>query len=254
MSEDMLKNKIDKILDRSGINNSQFIKFDQINMRFALLGEISDTKVLIKIVEKNNLHQVKRLEKEILVSDLLLGAVDGEYQKILRNISSIGSGHDEEFFWIIRKYMTAEQLTTNIDGNQSYTRISAEFLNSKDQILTSVSSIISDFSKVSQDGLVDTQLFKPRFETELENYNLALLEKSIGFELTDAVNFYKQNRQNEKKVLIMGDLVPSNILVADSGIMIIDYEWASFDTRMSDISFLWLFLFRYPDWQKNGLI
>jgi thiamine kinase-like enzyme len=52
----------------------------------------------------------------------------------------------------------------------------------------------------------------------------------------------------------MGDFVPSNIIVTqDKKIVFTDFEYFCIDNSSLDLAYLWLYLWRYPDWQNELL-
>jgi hypothetical protein len=82
------------------------------------------------------------------------------------------------------------------------------------------------------------------------------MSEILSVDLTIARNFLvdiSEKMFNVENLAIQAvDLTPTNIFVLqDSEVLFSDFEWLGLENYMLDIAFLWLLLWRYPDWQKK---
>jgi len=84
---------------------------------------------------------------------------------------------------------------------------------------------------------------------------LVLPDESYGKLVQAARDYYQSHKHKlsdaKSAMVCMGDLNPANILVCDQEVYLTDFEWFGVDNDMYDIAFYWLFLWKYPDWQKS---
>lgn len=249
--------KLNQLIKKIDIKVLSVLKQDSLLKDFVFYGIYKGEEVLCKIIGKEYQLKYQNLKREALIGNIISSS-----RFKIPTTGIIEISEDSDFAWLIRKYILGESLSgsesTN-DGLFGYDIILDSFLRSRDQILSKIFKGISEISRVRlRDN--DKTFFKPRFDRNLEEYFPSNIEKGFGIKLDKQLGFYdsfKQNFFSEKYIGgCMGDLVPANVIVSlkEEDVYLTDLEWFSEDHYMVDIVFLWLFLWRYKDWQEKWLM
>ncbi|MFA5157579.1 MAG: hypothetical protein WC451_00085 [Patescibacteria group bacterium] len=230
-------------------------------------GVIAGKDVLVKIYPKNNKEKIHAVGKEVLVDEIISKHNRSNPKAFIDTIRVISSGEDKNVRWIVRQFRNGSPLTptSNYKKNDilanKYCVIDKKFLNLKSKILSQIFDNLETFRLVDKKNFMSRQIleyFTSRFQTNIENYNIKTLEKKLGFSLDVQVSNYNKIKSKylDKKnyCASVSDLNLANILIDENcKVIFFDFEQFCLDNYMFDPAFFWLFLWRYPDWQKEIL-
>lgn len=252
MNEETYQNLLRKI----GVIEVRPIKKDFSDNHFAIVCKMGTENVLLKNISKSYQKKLDSFRKEIKVEEILASS---SFSSSFKRVQVLKDGEDEENYWVIRQYIDGDSLA-RYDNSKNitlfgYDKIEDEYLANKTEIIKKVAENILNFQKIDAKNV---QNWPNRYEKDLNNYDIKGMESWLGFSLEKALGFYHNNSTNyfsEKNLKAsIGDLLPANLIIdTNSEIFFSDMEWFSRDNYMVDISFFWLFLWRYPDLQKEFL-
>jgi len=243
--------QFDKILTKIEIAPREIYRKDTRLGQFIFRGFWRDREVVVKILSKSYHAKLPSFTKEILVNDVLLeGTKNLKFPRVLSN------GEDHDFAWLIREFIAGESLA---DTDHIH-----DLLFGSDQIRpeyqTRLPEILNQFDdqfcalRGCDRAKLEIADWPARYKFDLRDYCLFDIEKGLDASLAQTYRFYSDNlpkyRAEASLVASHGDLLPANILIADEGVTLSDFEWFGFDNRLFDIAFLWLFLWRYPSGQR----
>lgn len=244
MVNQMHKQNIVSIVNLLKIENTHSFKENYEDGFFVGQGEVGDEKVLVKIFSKQIKGKATGLSKEGKVGELL-------HRNGLAVPLVLDFGESQNYVWLIRKFYEGEALANFQNGAPFY-----GYDNLKQNLLDNPEKIITDLGENLKKLRIikDNSVYSNRYKKELEAYPLSDIEEGLEVNLSKQISFYNQIKSeflNEFNACAsLGDLVPANIIVLENQeIMISDFEWFSFDNKMMDCAFLWLFLWQKPDWQ-----
>jgi len=229
------KIKIDNLLDKRSI--------------LMIFGKINNKKVVLKAVLKNIKQKVFNYHKEFIISEIL-----GNVKNITRVIKK---GTNDDFFWIIREFFDGQSFSAYEHAPLgSYDKINNNLIKYKNEFILNIHNFVKLLQKIDVSGCKKyDKYFKLRFENAILKSNVKKVEKLFNIDLINTLKFYNLNFENYNKqrpVFCHGDFNPSNIILTNKNqIVFTDFEWAGIDNEFMDISFMWLFLWRLPDWQKD---
>lgn len=224
-------------------------------------GKINGQEVLLKIVPKKDINKISGLKKEALVDNIIEKHNTDFPVQYINKAGVLSTGSNENYAWIIRRYYTGRALA-KIKGDvvlMGYDILPNKYLLNRKEIINQIVNNLESFKTIKKDfGKVKGEQFPQRYESNLENYCIKEIEKGLTISLSDQVDFYNKNKAEyfykDNICATVGDLVPANIILKeDNQIIFSDFEWFCFDNYLMDATFLWSFLWRYPDWQNDLL-
>ncbi|MFA5927017.1 MAG: hypothetical protein WC844_02530 [Patescibacteria group bacterium] len=241
-----------------------FLDDDQTGGRFLAQGLIGSEKVFLKITAKSDTWTLYKFRREIASFDAMKKLFPSGNELFSKIPAVIGSGESGDFFWVLRSYCPGETLAqySQTPGRPlvyEYSLIKDKFLGDYVQILGDTISFLDSIREHDPEAKgVDfsNEFLRPQFPRDLSTYDIKMIESEIGFSLQPQLDFYNSYSETyfsrERLSVITGDLVPTNIIIKeDSSLVLTDFEWFIFDNFMMDIAQLWLYLYRYPVWQKE---
>ncbi len=241
-----------QLLRKLDITPKKLIFGDKNNKFFVQAGLQIHHPVLIKFAVNDERKKVEGFQKEKLVEDLLC-KYPGNNQ--FNRAKVIGFGQNDEYAWLIREYIDGECLG-NYDERKDSILFGYDDLNSKfkdkyenviDQLKNSLNFLIQIKEKENP-----RHNFKQRFPLELSPENIEKIEKFRGNDLKNVIDFYEKKKDDYfvHFSAVTSDLIPSNLFYNKGRVYFSDFEWFCFDNYLLDATYLWLFLWRYPQWQK----
>lgn len=245
----------EKVFLELGFTELDAIKKDIENGYYISHGKIADKEVVVRVLTKTDKTRVKNYEKELAIFKILeKGIPKGTLSQFActRKI-----GENEKFIWSIRDYVDGEVVSLYNTNKllMGYDEIDSKLLGFKDEIITSIKENLRFLWSIEES--FENDLFQERFSRIFDSQKIASVEKGIDYSLSEQISFYKKNVD---KVFVsnnikpsFGDLIPANIIYSNKKAVFLDFEWFSFDHYLADVSFLWLYLWRYPSWQKKLL-
>jgi len=254
-----------KIFEKLNFQQKKTIKANLEEGHFNLLGTIAGKKVLLKVIFGRDSENWRNLQREILAGKMISNYNSVHKSDQIHIAEVLASGKSGDALWLIRKYYEGESLSDNATDDKltlwGYDILKKKYLKRKRVIIPAIVADLKSILKIDKkfirdrDNLIDVSA---RFKHDLESCDLNEIERDIGFGLKKQLNFYNENKNNyfsEKNIRVcIGDLVPSNILLTDTNQVILsDFAFFCLDNYLLDITYLWLFLWRYPNWQKEFL-
>ncbi len=259
-----LKQHYQEILNELGFNFSEFVIEEADKGRLLIKGTFRGDPSLIKIYHKNP-EILERVDKEFTV-DRMLDRFNSKHpdSKILKT-DVIQKGEAGEFVWLIRRYYNGSSLADprgklkDLNALFNHDLVQEKFVYSKEKILDQILNYLDslqliDGKFIELAGLSRNQV-KPRFPLAVTNHPVTDLERQFQFSLSNQVEFFFGIKtlllSKDNTTASVGDLLPSNIIIDKNfGVRFSDLELFCLDNRLSDLTYLWLFLWRLPDWQK----
>lgn len=248
-SEDIIK----QIGEKIGLNT--ITPFDpQKGYRLSLSRAVfKDQEVILKILPKSESKRISNYLREAAACKIMTENIVG-----INITDIILSGCHEDYFWLIRRYKTGEALSPyfSIDmGLFGYDEIQSHFLPNLKDILNQVNNYLIDIRGIKKQHNHHSGFESPRFETDLLKCNPQYIEKGFEISLTNQLDYYNKHKEQyyipANLSYSISDLVPANIIIEPKGSVVLsDFEWFSYDHILTDPVFLWLFLWRNPEFQK----
>lgn len=245
-----------KVFDKVGFAELSSIKKDVQKGYYISHGKIAKKEVVIRILTKNDKLRVKNYKKELSIFKILETGIPKEI--LSRFACTWDLGEDDKFVWSVRDYVSGKVASLYEPSKMlmGYDEIDPKIIQDEDLIISGVKENLKFLWSI--DSPLDTDLFQERFNREVDPKTIKSIESGIGFSLSRQIDFYEQHKdqvflpQNIKASF--GDLIPANIIYSkNKKVFFLDFEWFSFDHYLADVSFLWLYLWRYPAWQKKLL-
>lgn len=239
------------IISRLKFDVEKTLREDLERGQFILVGSYNGTKSILKITSISNPVKAKNLEKEYIVTSAIFdNTVFGRTLFFDKN---------ENYVCYVREYIQGHPLSAyNQDSSvvlYRYDILDKKVCVDKEKIINGIThslDIIHEETYRKALMLSPRDYFGQRWNMDIKQYNVSSIEKGLKHSLKDQVDFYYKNFNSYKEnySCCVGDLNPANILFDGKDVRLVDLEWFSIDNSMLDISFLWLFLWRYPDWQE----
>ena len=251
------------IIDQLGFVEKLAIKKNFKKGKYIVRGDIRGRDVLLKIVPRKNKHRVETFKKENTIIKLIEKHNENFDNPLINITKVLVTGRNKKYFWIIRRYYPGTSMARLKLGKPllGYDKIRpkfiikrGEYLNKITESITALQGLTNDFRKLG----VKKELVKYRHFENIKINNPKKLEKELGIDLSDHQEFYKKIKKTylskENIVATQADLTPANIIIRSDGMLYLsDFELFCFDNYTLDIAYLWIFLFRYPKWQKGLL-
>jgi hypothetical protein len=249
--------ELSKIIDDLGVVPKLFLKkndYGEMTFRGIYLGQ----EVLVKIVPKIFKKRADRFRKEFKVDSIISrqGQTEGQ---IIEVIHTKKIGETDHFVWLMRDFIQGKTLCLPQKNRKKFPYVKnvdtfyPEFVDSRDSIIEGISRNLKNLQKINP-AIIKKERFKPRFSFDLKSSAKAI-EKELKISLANPVNYYQRIKSNfsdqRNLVASSGDLTPANIIISEKGrVYFSDFEWFCLDNYCQDLAFLYLFLYRYPAWQK----
>jgi len=249
--------KYSNLLKKLSITEIGKIKFDDTNGYFISSGLKENKEILIKVSPDNDLEKWIQYKKE-LKADKVINQINSNKKggKQIKKPSVINIGKNESIQWLLREYIEGETLS-EYDFNKpikGYDVLKEDFVK-KEYLIDQIANFINT-CKNNSSGTISKFSSVNRYESNLDKLNLDNVCNEINFDLFYSRKIYNKNLAtylNKSNLCVsFGDFIPSNILINNSEeVFISDFEWLSIDNNTTDGAMLWLFLHRYPKWQKR---
>jgi len=219
-------------------------------------GKIKDNEVVIRILTKTDKLRVKNYKKELAISKILN---NGRPKELLSKFACTREiGENNKFIWSIRNYVDGEVISLYDPKKilMGFDEINSKFEDKQDSIIDGIKENL-EFLWSIEPTKEDIKLGE-RFDKNIDQNKIKFIESNLGFSLSKQVKIYNENKDkifsSENIKASFGDLIPANIIyTTNEKVVFLDFEWFSFDHYLADVSFLWLYLWKYPDWQKKLL-
>lgn len=214
-------------------------------------GKVEGAPVLLKIGPTSKYG--KKFEHELAV-DLALENHDAKSKLVFAKNRVILVDSSRNFSWIIREFLLGDPLSSipSEDEELFVHPIAEEFILHEDVICKSIIDNIIALESIPQNK-VKKICSLPRFPMKFDNECLEKIGGVTGIDLvlpekmkTALIDYGAEH----SLAVCSGDLAPTNIIVNKNKAFFTDFEWFCIDNKTVDVTYLWLFLWKYPKWQK----
>ncbi|MFA7243822.1 MAG: hypothetical protein WC080_00835 [Patescibacteria group bacterium] len=238
-------------------NEKLAIKKDYERESYIFVGLINNNEVVLKIFPKSSTGRVRNMEKEKAVDQY----IDKHNKNFgLARAKIIETGISGKYFWSIRQYYPGNSLSMLLPNESlmGYDILRNEFIDKDKIIVPKIIDNLESLQKISVESHELNNLkknFQQKYFEDLEDYNPENIGKYLGLSLINQQNFFANNKKlyysNENIKACNSDMSPANIIVRPGdNIIFSDFEQFCFDNLTIDFTYLWLFLWRYENWQK----
>lgn len=255
-----MKKDYEKLIRDIGFRENKIFKKDFISGVVLIVGTINDQSVMLKAFLSTDERRRRGMKKEILV-DRIIEKENSKNAEQFRKTTIIKSGETSNIIWMIRKFLFGDSLAVvpalkkDKITPDKLSHIREKYLNRKDKIILSIVEQIKILQTFQNREIYNLE---QGYQTSLEKYNLPRISHSLNIDLKNQCRFYDDNYDQylseNQRTGVIGDLTPVNVLVTDDeGAVLSDLEWFCADNKTLDIAMLWLFLWRYHEWQNSIL-
>lgn len=225
--------------------------------RLLLGGKYKNSDALLKLYKMSK-YRLLQVEKEV-TANIILDTVNKKFKKV----DVVGHGSSDFYIWLIREYSVGESLSNpagkKLSGLFNHDIIDKRFEKHKYIIINNIADGLNYLSEIKSEDIekkFNIGIFNTRFDINLNEKKLTETQNKFNINLSRQSEFYNNffHKYSDKSKMIpsMGDLMPSNILICpDKSIKFMDFEHFNIDNYLLDGTFLWLFLWNYPDWQQE---
>lgn len=251
------------VLKKINFEHKSSIKIDNKNKSYVLIGAIKGRDVLLKIVDKNQKGRVLNLKKEYLLDKFINKHNQDLNNEIIVKATILTVDEIGPFAYSVREYFPGKSLTIFSRKKifWGYDTIRSGFLHKRLDIIDQITTNLKAFQDITTDLRklnIDKKVLSKRYKDNLSHYNYKEIEKELGFGLNQQLDYFKRYRKDyfskESIKACNSDFSPANIIVQKYGkIIFSDFELFCYDNYTLDVSYFWLFLYKYPDWQKSLL-
>src|SRR3989344_55144 len=234
--------------------------FSEKAMIYITSGHVNGREVVLKVAGKANKNKTASLKKEI-ATYAIFKSQKNSFPLDRMAVKIDDHGENENIIWILRRFYQGDTLTNYINRQKSllngYDFISPQFQDKPKEIITELLNILKPLQKIDNEDLIDSGAkFVPRYKKDIEDYDTVTLSKMLDVDLSSSLLFYNEYKDQffseDNLVVCMGDFIPPNMIInKENKIVLTDFEWLCYDNQQLDITFLWLFLWRYQKWQKE---
>lgn len=255
------KPEYDQIFENTGFRPGEVLVNSEKTSHLIIIGKIDNIEVLFKSYGNSVSIKASNILHEGKVGNLLNNLYLNRGTKI-PVFETIDFGKSKNFSWLIRKYYRGRILglkQTDVTSPlfiDQFTYLNRYFVNNHQIIVKNICNNLYILNKIDIKTDVPNLLMNKRFVAHIEKSLQLKISSCIGEDLTRQMFLLDHGRDLllSKKNLCatIGDLAPTNIFVdKNNDIRFFDLEWFGIDNQMVDITFLWLLLWRYPDWQNE---
>jgi len=244
------RDKINLLQKNLNLKEIELISFDEANGVSISVVSDNHEKLLLKVClvgDKLNYHRYKNEAIKTLALTQEQTRDDVNYFSQLSRFNQT-----DDLFWLCRKFYHGDVLcseTKGIDGKFALDRyyvLSDKYISQPKKIILKLRESLDYLWGLSPAIIPGGE--KIRFDlTEVDQFKL---EKYVDFQLGEQLKLAKEF-DGKNIAISVSDLVPPNIIISENDIIISDLEWLCQDNKFIDVAYFWLFLNRYPNWQKE---
>lgn len=253
--------EIKRLFIKSGFKPSERVSNSPQSSHLLVKGHIGEMEALFKSYGNSIAIKSANILREGQASQFLKKTNQSQGNNI-PIFEVIDYGKSKNFSWLIRKYYQGE--TLGINSNQCsdflyidrFTHLNEKIIskyktvvdqiNKKIRILTTLDANDNELAQFNAKRFID----KPSPDLFLKmshclDLNLDRQEKLFNQNLK---SFFSKNNLRAT----VSDLAPTNVFIKNGGdILFYDLEWFCLDNYMIDITFFWLLLWRYHNFQNE---
>jgi len=237
------------------------------NGRLLIQGTYKAAPALIKIYNQN-VEREKRLKKEKIADEVIDCYNQKNPKEKIIKVDVLDLDSNGDFIWLVRRFHPGVSLA-NPQGKLSelnvlfnHDLISNKFIGDYNKIIGQIANNLKFFRHINDKRLKNQDLFEPRFLKKIDFAAVERIYQKLNINFNKIETIYNQLAPQYFDSKWFGaninDLMPSNVLIeGNKTVRLLDFELFSLDNYTIDICYLWLFLWRYPEWQKcliNDLI
>jgi len=256
-----MNDQISIIFEKIGFSAINFLVNSKEQKHCVAFGKIGNQDVLIKIFHTSNIEKSKNLKDEWLACKII-ERLNSEGVSNFRAIESLNFGQEGEYVYLVRKYYQGNPFASDANRVNSdfyfdkYSSIDKKFEIPTEDISVGIISNLLILKKTKGINPADFDFRQQgRFPRNYSSEVINDIAKFLGIDLQPVADYLldSQNLINDNKNFAVqtNDLTPTNIFITKNHeVLFSDFEWMGLENYMIDITFLWMLLWRYPDWQK----
>lgn len=218
-------------------------------------------KALLKITPFSDQEKLFKQKKEVSVSEIISDFNSQNPQNQISFLKVLKSGVEEEHFWMLRVFEEGDSLsgTSELEAIvplRGYDYVKKNYLGGKDDFIKAIFENLKSLQSIDCNLFGQIKTWPKRFKSDFSDLNFTLAEQNLGISLKKTLNFYNEIKDdyfdNNNIKICVGDLNPANVIINHQNkVILTDFEYFCLDNYTLDLAFLWLYLWRYPDWQTE---
>lgn len=253
--------EVKTIFSRVNFVPKKIIFAEPESLRLIIRGKIGREEVVFKSCDNS-----RRLKAENIIKEGQVGRILNQHygakRKKIPSFEIIDFAKTKNISWLVRKYYHGGVLGT--DSNNfldrlyidRFTHLNKKYVNQQKIFVKKIIDNVAIFRHISKGQVKFSSSNIRRFADNFTNYQISKLSDCLDLDLKIQQNFFQQNRKlffsSENIQATVGDMAPTNIFIdKNNKVIFFDLEWFCFDNYLTDVTFFWLLLWRYPDWQNE---
>lgn len=245
--------EVNKIIAKLKLSDIKDLKKDKQRDYHYFVGSFSGKEILLKIIPRKDIEKIAGLKREIFAESLF-----SQFTPEFKRVKVVDTGETENYIWLMREYVLGEPLSLYdhqkfMAGNDYIqTRFSPKYLEIMESTLNNLTNLEILDGEIAhlEENIKYLTLPKDIFDFTKVN----TIEKTLKLDFSKQVDFcetiMKEYFSDKNIGGCIKDLAPSNIIISGENVILSDFEHFCFRNKTYDIAYLWLFLWRYPDWQN----
>jgi thiamine kinase-like enzyme len=206
-------------------------------------------KVFFKLLIVNDEEAIKSIKKEIKMRNLMLN-----FQNKITFPHLINYNDQDMPYWFISQYLEGQTLGLLYDLTDTRDETISLLVNTLSSLheisKTTLASILKDDFFIPEDGFINLLDILKSYENQLNNKIKQKVDFSI---ITQFIKDREKYFQNHKVILTHGDYTLNNMVLSHGKMVLTDWESANLGNIASDITHLWIQLWRYPSFRQKLL-
>lgn len=261
INEQKFDREINEIFAKISFEPRKVIVNSPKSLHLIVKGCIGNVEVLFKSYGNFLLTKADNITREGQIGEAINKINQTNNDKV-PTFELIKYGKSKNYSWLIRKYYEGNTLGINstcfsdalyIDR---FTHLDHKFVDHYKEIINKIYKNLILF----RDALsVQNKFFQcgsKRFVDQLNESVVSRISNRLNLDLDKQSSIFNENQESllytHNIQASIGDLTPTNIFLKNNGdVLFYDLEWFGVDNYMTDVTFFWLLLWRYPEWQNE---
>ena len=256
-----LNKEVRSIFSKVNFLPEEIIFAEPRSPRLIIKGKIGREEVVFKSCENS-----RKIKSGNIIKEGRVGKVINQFHKREKvpSFEIIDFGKTKNISWLVRKYYHGGVLGANSNNFSDrlyidrFTHLNKKYANQQKIFVKKIIDNLAALRHIDkkQVKFSSNNITIMRFADNFTNYQISKLSDCLELNLEIQQKFFQQNRKllfsSENTAAAIGDMAPTNIFIdKNNKVIFFDLEWFCFDNYLVDITFFWLLLWRYPDWQKE---
>jgi len=251
-----VKKNILCLFSQIDVTNYHPLSVDYSGEYFVGMANWKKQKVVVKVGRKET--HLKRFLKEIEINGYIIQG-NSLSKKNFLTTNVLDFGQNDEYCWVIRQFYKGTPFGKIPKiGDPFFSHpVSRKFEINRTKICSMIVENVMSLQSFSNND--KTSHFQKRINNFIVNHenrieNITQVNLSPMNILYDNIgDEYLSEKWTKASIC---DLTPANIIVSEGqqDLVFLDLEWLSLDNSTIDFAYLWLFLWKFPLWQRELVI